>query len=618
MAMRRAGLVCILTLLFAVTGAQAANNLPAVDLRSKSGVVLQDLPWEFYWGQYITPEQFSTSHYKPDAVLRKATVWNGLQIGGKQLGSFGYATYRLRVNLITPDERIALRMPAPLSAYRLFVNGQLLAHEGTLATSEAGFAAKRKSALVFFHTEAGQIDIVIHVANYLLYKGGLRSEVELGRASFMQSYGMRYLSLDVFCMGLIFSIMLYHFLLYLLSRRDRPVLVFALLSLNYFLLAALFGEQSFTLFWPEFPLNLHTRLTSVFTYLLPALVVHFTTTLYPGTVSEKIRRIFWLLAVVFICLLVLPARYFMAYNVYYYSIVGSAGAAFCLRAVYVALHERRAGARLLALGILILVALTVYAVFLFTTHSQAGSFLSIGFALFALAQSGSLAHAHAALSTENQDMLRSLERSRQALDSQRKQIEANLHDSLGGNLTDIKLGLEAIGKDPRAARLRSEISRLDQRVAGTIASLRTQLLFLEDMQMAVDDFVSGINLILLRRYQMARRPVEIRVSAESRAQSRNLLANRVVSEENIPELCLIVQELCSNTLKYSAGTAEWQITATSSALQIRVNAKSRRTAAGSGRGRQTLRARTEAIGARFEEALTGGNYRASVQMTVGS
>lgn len=612
--MRRAGLVCGLSFVITASGAQAASKVPVIDLSTQPVVVLQNLPWEFYWQQYINPEQFSGGNFKPDAVLQRATVWNGLQIGDKQLGSFGYATYRLRLTIKTHEERVALRMPAPLAAYRLFVNGQLLAQEGTLSTAEAGFMPKRKSALVFFHADAGQMEIVIHVANYLLYKGGLRSQVELGRASFMQSYGLRYLSLDVFCMGLIFSIMLYHFLLYLLSRRDRPVLIFALLALNYFLLAALFGEQSFTLFWPEFPLNLHTRLTSVFTYLLPALVVHFTTTLYPGTVSQNARRIFWLLAAVFICLLVLPARYFMAYNVYYYSIIGIAAAAVCLRAVYAALREKRAGARLLAFGILILIALTVYAVFLFTTHSQAGSFISIGFALFALTQSGSLAHAHAALTRENSAMQLSLERSRQALDSQRKQIEANLHDSLGGNLTDIKLGLEAIEKDPRAARLKPEIRRLDQRVGGTIASLRTQLLFLEDMQMAVNDFVSGINLILLRRYQMARRPVEIRVSPESRAQSRNLIANRVISEENIPELCLIVQELCSNTLKYSAGTAEWEITATGTGLQIRVNTKSRRAPSGSGRGRHTLRARTEAIGAKFEEVFSGRNYQASVEM----
>ncbi|HNE19044.1 MAG TPA: 7TM diverse intracellular signaling domain-containing protein [Turneriella sp.] len=614
MALRLIARVSFAILLLAAVGVRAAETTPVVDLKTQSRVVLKNLPWEFYWQKLLTPSDFSDASLKPDLVLPATTIWNRLTISGRQLGSFGFATYRLRFTVSGHSERLGLRLPAPLSAFRLYINGEKLAEEGSLTTSPENFEARRRTSLHFFRLQDGNVEIVIQVANFLLYKGGLRSEIELGHAPAIQKYGMRYFAIDLFGMGLIFSIMLYHFLLYFLSRKDLAILIFAGLGLDYFILTTLFGEQTTSLFIPGLHMDIHTRLTSACTYLLPALVVEFTGTLYPGTVPATTKRVFWLLAGMFILLLVLPPRVFLFYNVLYYMIVGGAGGAVSMWAVFRAVRENRAGARLLAAGILVLMALTVYAVFLVASDSQAGSFLSLGFSIFALTQSGSLAHAHAALTRENSAMQLSLERSRQALDSQRKQIEANLHDSLGGNLTDIKLGLEAIEKDPRAARLKPEIRRLDQRVGGTIASLRTQLLFLEDMQMAVNDFVSGINLILLRRYQMARRPVEIRVSPESRAQSRNLIANRVISEENIPELCLIVQELCSNTLKYSAGTAEWEITATGTGLQIRVNTKSRRAPSGSGRGRHTLRARTEAIGAKFEEVFSGRNYQASVEM----
>lgn len=606
--------VIVLYLAAALSGPLFAAEVPVIHLNSASRVVLENLPWEFYWQKYVYPGDFLSGGPAPDLVLTQARIWNGLVVKNAPLQSFGFATYRLRLRVKTPGDRLGLRIPAPLSGYRVFLNGQKLAEEGRLTESAETFVPRRKSGLFFFDAPLGEIDLVIHVANFLLHKGGLRSGIELGDAPVMQFFGMRYLALDLFSMGLIFSIMLYHFLLFFLSKKNPAMLIFAFVSLDYFLLAALFGEQSITLFFPSFPVSLHTRLSSAFAYLLPALVVQFTASLYPGIIAAKIQKLFWAVAMIFLLLLVFPPHFFMAYNVIYYGAVGFAASGVCLWCVYRAMREKKAGARLLGAGIMILVALTVYAVFLFATHSQAGSFLSVGFSLFALAQSGSLAHAHASLTRENENILQRLDRSRNALDNQRKQIEANLHDSLGGNLTDIKLGLEALSTEARASAVREDIRRLDKRVSGTIASLRTELLFLEDMQLATEDFVAGINLILLRRYQMAHRPVDIRISPETRARSQHLKESEVLTAESIPELCMIVQELCNNSLKYSVGAACWEIIATERTLAITVSGKSRYRQKASGLGKDTLRHRVARIGARFTETTAAGGYEASVSL----
>lgn len=604
-----------LCLVAAFFGCPAANaDTPVVDLKADSRVVLENLPWDFHWRKYIYPADFLSSPPVPDLVLLKAQIWNGLVINETPLPSFGYATYRVRLRVGAPGDRLGLRILAPLSAYRVFVNGQKVAEEGRLSETANGFVPRRKSGLFFFDAPQGEVELVIHVANFLLFKGGLRTDIELGDASVMQFFGMRYLAVDLFSMGLIFSIMLFHFLLYFLSKKNPAMLVFAFMALDYFLLAAFLGEQSITLLFPSFPVSIHARLSSAFAYLLPALLVQFTASLYPGIIVRKLQKLFWAIAVIFLLLLILPPHYFMAYNVLYYAIVGGAASGISLWCVYRAMREHKAGARLLGAGILILVALTIYAVFLFATHSQAGSFLSLGFSLFALAQSGSLAHAHASLTHENESMLQRLDRSRNALDNQRKQIEANLHDSLGGNLTDIKLGLEALASAPRARAVREEIRRLDKRVAGTIASLRTELQFLEDMQLAAEDFVSGINLILLRRYQMAHRPVDISISPETRARSQQLKETEVLTAESIPELCMIVQELCNNSLKYSVGVARWEIIATDKTLEIVTSGKSRYRSKKSGLGKDTLRQRVARIGARLTETAAAGTYEALVSL----
>ncbi|AFM12214.1 hypothetical protein Turpa_1566 [Turneriella parva DSM 21527] len=603
-------------LLFSASAiAASATELPTIDLNAGDAIRLHDYPWQFYWKKLLSPKDFESGAAKPDLIMQPVTIWNHQIIAAEELGSYGYATYRLRCRLNAHGKRVALRIPAPLTSYRVYVNGELLAEAGKVGESAEDYKPMRRSALIFFRAADDRLDLVIQVANFLVYKGGLRAGIEIGYASAMQAYGMRYLAIDLFCIGLIFAIMLYHLLLFVLTRKDWAIFVFALLALNYFLLAFLFGEQSISLFLPEVELSLHSRIASIIAYLLPPLVMEFTGRLYAGTIGARLRLIFWANAAIFVVLAVfLSPVYFMRYNVFYYGGVGGLTAIICMRSAIIAIRARRPGSRLLGTGLLFLFALTIYAVYLFATHTVAGSFLSMGFALFALFQSGSLAHAHAALESHNSDMHERLESSRKALESQRKQIEANLHDSLGGNLTDIKLGLEALVKDMRARGIKKDIQRLDHRVAGTIASLRTELLFLEDLQLAMDDFISGINLILLRRYQMAKRPVDIRISNKTREEGANIERRALLTNEVKLELCMMLQELCNNNLKYGAGSAVWQIEMNAAGLEISLTGKSKARKNHSGKGAETLRRRAEKTGATFEETSVSNSYKAAIRV----
>jgi signal transduction histidine kinase len=135
---------------------------------------------------------------------------------------------------------------------------------------------------------------------------------------------------------------------------------------------------------------------------------------------------------------------------FYYGGIGGLTAVICMRSALFAVRARRPGSKLLATGLLFLIRTDRFTRFIYLQRTALPAvFYRWASHSFALFQSGSLAHAHAALERHNSEMHERLESSRKALESQRKQIEANLHDSLGGNLTDIKLGLEALVKDAR-------------------------------------------------------------------------------------------------------------------------------------------------------------------------
>jgi hypothetical protein len=105
----------------------------------------------------------------------------------------------------------------------------------------------------------------------------------------MQAYGMRYLAIDLFCIGLIFAIMLYH-LLHLFADAQRLVnFCFCAVGSELFLAGLLVRravDQS--LFLPEVELSICIRaLPSIIAYILPPFVMEFTGRLFHGTISVR-------------------------------------------------------------------------------------------------------------------------------------------------------------------------------------------------------------------------------------------------------------------------------------------------------------------------------------------
>ncbi len=592
-------------------GAISAEQI--VEPNEKDVIDLHNYQWELYWKKFIAPSEFADGTApQADAIMQPLTIWNGRKLKNETAPSFGFATYRIKLKIQGRHERLAVRLIAPLTSYRLYINGEKMSQIGVPSESPAGFVAQRRSSLVFFSPQGADLEIIVHVANFLHNKGGLRGGFFLGRAEVIQAYAMRYLAIDLFAIGLIFAIMLYHLLVFILTRKDISILVFAVLAFDYFLLAFTFGEQAISLFLPNLPLDTHLKFGAFCIYILPPLILHFTTLLFPGILPRFVLWLYWAIALIMAAFLILPPVFFTSYNVFYYGCVGLSVGILSLWIAIRAYRDKRAGAVLFALGLLFLVSLTVYAIYLFTSHSQAGSFLSIGFCLFALFQSASLAYNHSVLDRINGEMQDRLERSRFALENQRKQIEANLHDSLGGNLTDIKLSIEELVRQHRAAGLQADLIRLDHRVAGTITSLRTELLFLEDLELVMKDFISGINLILLRRYQMVKREVNIQITSASRDCGRWLEGRGLLNEQNKLELCMIVQELCNNSLKHGKGSAVWNIEAEPQKLAIRFQGRTVKKASKLGLGQETLRERAHKIEAEYAAQLKNGAYSAEL------
>ena len=136
----------------------------------------------------------------------------------------------------------------------------------------------------------------------------------------------------------------------------------------------------------------------------------------------------------------------------------------------------------------------------------------------------------------------------------RESIFADFHDHLGGNLTDLSISIQNLARDVQSTpRLDAAVDAVKRNFMRTSRAFRDQLASADDLKLLEEDFLDGLNLILLRRYANHKRPLNYRAAPEAR---RLLLSSRVRGTM-IKELYAVAQELASNDLKHGQGETTW-------------------------------------------------------------
>ncbi len=126
-----------------------------------------------------------------------------------------------------------------------------------------------------------------------------------------------------------------------------------------------------------------------------------------------------------------------------------------------------------------------------------------------------------------------------------KYVYADIHDHLGGNLTDLAIRLDRDGDHQTADAVRDNLQML-----------RGRLRALEDHEMLTRDFFLGLRLMIVRRYTSAGRRVWVDVTRAVEVGSPPAPQRRVVSHFHP-----IIAELITNDLKYGHGTSHWSVVA---------------------------------------------------------
>ena len=377
------------------TGDTRGRAVP--DLRAEKGILdlsLADLSrtgplplggdWEFFFGSHVPPEEGDEAVRAGETALIKVPgTWKGSTWKGNPLGGSGIATYRLTI-ITGPGnpENLTLLIPGWETAYTLFVNQEETVSTGIPGHDKAGTVPAWIPRIIPVKAPEGILELVVHISNFHHPRGGPAMVPLIGTIEAVRETRERGIAGKLFSFGSLFMISLYHAAIYLMRRKEKSDLYFALFSFLMALRALVINEQALVLFLPAIPWNLHIRITYLAFALSSAAITLFLDSLYRQDMSRGFTRFFSGAGLLYGGLIVLTPPMVFASLILPFQIIIVAGALYFLYVLIIATLRKREGAVLFLAAYLVFFSCVINDILFHYQVTSTGYIAPMGFLVF--------------------------------------------------------------------------------------------------------------------------------------------------------------------------------------------------------------------------------------------
>ncbi|PKL19588.1 MAG: hypothetical protein CVV49_00695 [Spirochaetae bacterium HGW-Spirochaetae-5] len=356
-----------------------------------------DGEWEFYWKKLYTPSDFSGGNRLDNPVfVQVPSIWNDIEHPMAPLPGNGYATYRLKVIVSGSSPFIGLKILDAATAYKLWVNGELLSENGEVS-AERG-VPQYLPRTVFFHNPAdkgsnkGTVDIVVQVSNFHHKKGGLWESIHLGPEVLIKAERERNTQLAFLVLGVILIMMLYHLGIFFLRPREKSALVFSILTMSMGMRSMVMGERYLAAWFPSINWEMYSKIEYLSSYGMIPLIVLFFYTVFPYEMKKKIMIPIISIALIIAALIIsLPLKYYSEGKIFYDLFI-LLGGLLILAVLSIAVYRKRDGAIVAFIGMAVLYLTGINDILYNSQVINTMNTASYGLVFYILSQSYLLAH----------------------------------------------------------------------------------------------------------------------------------------------------------------------------------------------------------------------------------
>nr|MDA8427175.1 GGDEF domain-containing protein [Treponema sp.] len=402
-------------------------------------------------------------------------LWKGADAGGRD--GRGAGTYFLRVLLPAaspggkPGSGLAIRYTTVSTAFELDADGVLVAEAGRPSVDAASATPAYRPAVRALPVSTGTLDLVVRVSNHEYRAGGMWRAFELGPEEKLHAVESLHAVLSLGLMGFAIAVAINSLFVFLLRRRERSYLYFALFSVIIALRVLVTGEYLLVDLVPRIGFGLLIRLEYLSAFTPIPLAVLFLSELFPGEIGPRRKLALILPSAPFLVFMAVAPLGFLTRSilVYYPFALATIAGALALIVVKAALRKRP-NAGITLVGSIVIGAAGIndmlYSMFVLRT----GNLIVFGLAVFIILQAfvlarrftlafGSVESLSSELAAGNERLeLLVRERTRSLEEAYSTIKELSIRDSLTGVFNRRYLDEELPREAERTLRYGSELS----------------------------------------------------------------------------------------------------------------------------------------------------------------
>jgi len=337
--------------------------------------------WDYFLNEFLLHNPDSGS---PPAYLHLPGELKGAD--GKSDQKFGHASLRLRVHTKQSGEKLGLLLPEIRSAFKLYVDGSLIATAGKTGTTEASTFPEYHPQTALFQSSGSTFDIVLHISNFHVVKGGVIFPILLGSETQILKTRERSLILDFFLFGSLIIMGLYHLVLFFIRRKDKSILYFGVFCLLMAIRIVIQGNFYLVDLLPDLPWLWLTRFDSLSFFIAVPVFVIFTNSIFE--VEAKRLAVLLTSLIGMVCsliVLVTPPQIFTHLDMPYQLLVVVAS----LYVFYIlvrSLLNRREGALIFLVGFILFFLTVLNEVLYYNQMIETGNLVAFGLLIFIFSQ----------------------------------------------------------------------------------------------------------------------------------------------------------------------------------------------------------------------------------------
>lgn len=289
-------MVCLSGIAYISAAAQVSD--PAIRLGQvayPSGFFDQDIvaldgKWEYYPNTLLSPNELENLPRENIEYVDFPTTWNTLEGKGYFESAFGYATYRLQIEVTDPDINYALSIPDLYTSYRLFVNGVEFAVNGQVGLTKESTKPYWIPITRELDPDTTSYELVLQIANFDHPTGGPGKSLYFGPYELLDARSTRIDNLAYSLFGSFVMCGLFVLGFYAFGQQEGALLSFALFCLTHSYRMIGSADYQIHSLFPEMNIYLSARLEYLSMYVSFIFFWEFSFQSFKEIISAKFAR----------------------------------------------------------------------------------------------------------------------------------------------------------------------------------------------------------------------------------------------------------------------------------------------------------------------------------------